>query len=140
MNGVIGNLCLRLLVLVLLALMAAPVTACTPQVRYMEPARLAALIAQDKAGSTFNLVDLRNRQAYRTLHIPGALNIPYEALASDRTLYYDSLPVVFYDHGEPDVRRLKEGLGSRLPGNVVVLSGGFRRWLKNGLPVRKGGT
>jgi rhodanese-related sulfurtransferase len=111
---------------------------CGPEQRAVTPEALAGMIEQGKAGATFHLVDLRDEHAFATLRVPGAINVPYERLAADRTLFIDGRPVIFYDDHAPDVKALRKHLGARLPANVVVLDGGFRGWLAARLPVEKG--
>lgn len=120
------------------ALIAALLFACAPDARPIAPEDLADYLEEGKAGRVFNLVDLRSEEDYSGLHLPGAINIPYERLAADRLLFLDGLPVIFYDETEPDLARLKKAVGTRLPRNVVVLEGGFRGWLAARLPVTKG--
>jgi rhodanese-related sulfurtransferase len=120
------------------ALLAALLSACSPEARTIAPEDLVEYVEKGKVGRIFNLVDLRPEEAYSGLHLPGAINIPYERLATDRLLFLDGLPVIFYDEAEPDMARLKAAVGARLPRNVVVLEGGFRGWLAARLPVTKG--
>jgi rhodanese-related sulfurtransferase len=120
------------------ALLAALLSACSPEARTIAPEDLVEYVEKGKVGRIFNLVDLRPEAAYSGLHLPGAINIPYERLATDRLLFLDGLPVIFYDEAEPDMARLKAAVGARLPRNVVVLEGGFRGWLAARLPVTKG--
>ena len=127
----------RSLAAVGLALVAA---SCAPEAQPITPEDLAAHLAEGKAGTGFNLVDLRSDVAYAGLHLPGAINIPYERLSADRLLFLDGRPVIFYDDGAPDVARLSRALGERVPTNVVVLEGGMRAWLSARLPVERGAS
>ena len=127
----------RSLAAVGLVLVAA---SCAPEAQAITPEDLAAHLAEGKAGTGFNLVDLRSDVAYAGLHLPGAVSIPYERLSADRLLFLDGRPVIFYDDGEPDVARLSRALGERLPTNVVVLEGGMQAWLTARLPVERGAS
>lgn len=120
------------------ALLAALLYACAPEAQTIAPQDLAQYLENGKAGRTFNLVDLRPQEAFAALHLPGAINVPYERLATDRLLFLDGLPVIFYDETQPDLDRLSEAVGRRLPRNVVFLEGGFRGWQAARLPVAKG--
>lgn len=120
------------------ALLAALLFACVPEAQTIAPRDLAEHIERGKAGRTFNLVDLRPQEAFSALHLPGAINVPYDRLATDRLLFLDGLPVIFYDETRPDLDRVAEAMGARLPRNVVFLEGGFRGWRAARLPVAEG--
>lgn len=120
------------------ALLAALLFACAPEAQTIAPQDLVEYLEKGKVGRTFNLVDLRPQEAFAARHLPGAINVPYERLATDRLLFLDGLPVIFYDETKPDLARLTEAVGARLPRNVVFLGGGFRGWLAARLPVAKG--
>jgi rhodanese-related sulfurtransferase len=120
------------------ALLAGLLAACSPEVRTIAPADLVEYLEDGKVGRVFNLVDVRSEADFSVHHLPGAINIPYERLAADRLLFLDGLPVIFYDEAEPDIARLKQAVGARLPRNVVVLKGGFRGWVAARLPVMSG--
>ena len=119
-------------------LLFALLLACAPEVQTITPQDLAGYLEKGKAGRTFNLVDLRAQEAFSILHLPDAINVPYDRLATDRLLFLDGLPVIFYDETRPDLDRLTEAMGARLPRNLVFLEGGFRGWHASALPVAKG--
>jgi rhodanese-related sulfurtransferase len=119
-------------------LCVAVLFACSPEAQTIAPQDLMAYLEKGKAGRTFNLVDLRSQEAFSTLHVPGAINVPYERLATDRLLFLDGLPVIFYDEAKPDLARLTKTVGNRLPQNVVFLEGGFSGWRAAHLPVANG--
>ena len=106
----------RCLSVILLALL---ISGCSPEAQTIAPQDLAEYLQRGKVGKVFNLVDLRSQEAFSNLHLPGAINIPYERLAADRLLFLDGLPVIFYDEAEPDLERLKKAIGARLPRNPV---------------------
>jgi rhodanese-related sulfurtransferase len=120
------------------ALLAALLLACAPEVQTITPQDLVEYLEEGKIGRTFNLVDLRPQETFAALHLPDAINVPYDRLATDRLLFLDGLPVIFYDETKPDLDRLTEAAGARLPKNVVFLEGGFRGWLVARLPVVEG--
>ncbi len=119
-------------------LLIALLFACAPEAQTISPQVLAEYLAKGKAGRIFNLVDLRPREAFSARHLPDAISIPYDRLATDRLLFLDGLPVIFYDETKPDLDRLTRAVGSRLPRNVVFLEGGFRGWFTARLPVAVG--
>ena len=119
-------------------LLFALLLACAPETQTIAPQDLAGYLEQGKAGRAFNLVDLRPQEAFSTLHLPDAINVPYDRLVTDRLLFLDGLPVIFYDETRPDLDRLTEAMGTRLPRNLVFLEGGFRGWRAAALPVAKG--
>ncbi|MHC4294813.1 MAG: rhodanese-like domain-containing protein [Planctomycetota bacterium] len=119
-------------------LLFALLLACAPETQMIAPQDLAGYLEQGKAGRAFNLVDLRPQEAFSILHLPDAINVPYDRLVTDRLLFLDGLPVIFYDETRPDLDRLTEAMGTRLPRNLVFLEGGFRGWRAAALPVAKG--
>ena len=120
------------------ALSVALLVACSPEAQTIAPEDLVEYLEEGKVGRTFNLVDLRPQEAFAALHLPGAINVPYERLGTDRLLFLDGLPVIFYDETRPDLARLTEAVGTRLPRNVVFLEGGFSGWRAAHLPVTNG--
>ena len=120
------------------ALCIALLFACSPEAQTIAPQDLMEYLEKGKAGRAFNLVDLRSQEAFSTLHVTGAINVPYERLATDRLLFLDGLPVIFYDETKPDLARLTKAVGARLPRNVVFLEGGFSGWRAAHLPVANG--
>jgi rhodanese-related sulfurtransferase len=109
---------------------------CGPDVRTISVENLATHMAEGKAGQVFHLVDLRPAADFARGHLPGARSVPYALLAIDLDLFTDGQPVIFYDDSEPDVQRIGNALGSRLPPNVVVLEGGYRAWIGSGQPLK----
>ena len=123
---------------VCIAICTALLFACSPEAQTIAPEDLNTYLEEGKAGRAFNLVDLRPQEDYAQLHVPGAINVPYERLGTDRLLFLDGLPVIFYDETRPDLERLTKAAGGRLPRNVVYLEGGFRGWRAARFPVSNG--
>jgi rhodanese-related sulfurtransferase len=88
------------------------------------------------------LIDLRDGASAKAAHIPGAVSIPGDQLASlkDRFPAIKQAPVVLYgdDTGKGlEYFSLVRGWGYT---NTTVLKGGFGGWQKAGLPVASGDT
>ncbi|MHC4106763.1 MAG: rhodanese-like domain-containing protein [Planctomycetota bacterium] len=87
--------------------------------------------------STGAWVDPRRETVFRTGHIPGAINIPFQNLEAQRYRLegYGVLVVYGRDFRDP----LAEGMSKRLIelgfGNVRTLRGGLRAWTDAGNPV-----
>lgn len=121
-------------------LLAAMLAGCAPGVQTIDPEVLAGYIAEGKAGTVFALVDLRDAESFRRSHLPGARNIPYDALEDNEALFRDGRPVIFYDEGKPNAASIANALGGRVPDHIVVLAGGFVAWRAAGRPIAEGNS
>lgn len=88
------------------------------------------------------LIDVRDAASASAGHIPGAVSIPGEQLASykERFPTIKSAPVVLYGTNEEQAKQyfsLVRGWGYK---NTTILSDGFSGWKNAGLPVESGKT
>lgn len=103
------------------------------QIAFMSIAEVAAR-ASDR---DLTVLDVRESEAYRAAHIPGALHIPrgqlelrVDAVLPDPTRRI----VVYCEYGK--ISTLAAAMLRRLGfGRAVALDGGFRQWREGGLPV-----
>lgn len=105
------------------------------------------LHAEQLAGKSPTLVDVRTAAEYRAGHIPGAQLIPGEelspasiekhlgrnALRRDKTLYITC-------QAGPRAARAAETLRQSGYTNVALVEGGTQRWEQAGLPLRRCGS
>ncbi len=143
------------MVAVLVLVLAAPAWAAKGYARpelLMETDELAKIVSQ----SNVRLVDAVDPGTYNRAHIPGAVNIFYQLLATLKTRKENGYPaspkdaekifgeagidnntlVVVYDGGEgPIASAVWFALDFFGHKNVKVLNGGFRKWVKEGRPV-----
>lgn len=85
------------------------------------------------------VVDVREAMVFQRAHIPGAKNVPLEALeAALPSLAAERRPVVLYDRANgDDVRKAFELLGQAgLP--AARLKGGFLGWEGEGFDIERG--
>lgn len=144
-----------ILAMVLVLVLAAPAWAGKGYTRpelLIETDELAKIVNQ----SNVRLVDAVDPGTYNRAHIPGAVNIFYQLLATLKTRKENGYPaspqdaekifgtagidnntlVVVYDGGEgPLASAVWFALDFFGHKNVKVLNGGFRKWMKEGRPV-----
>jgi rhodanese-related sulfurtransferase len=96
-----------------------------------------ALILLQKAGSVF--VDVRSGTSFRSGHIKGAVNIPFEELVSSKNDRFAQLAkspnVVVYCDGTScgTAYRAAHKLQPLVP-SVLIYAGGWQQWKSLGLP------
>jgi len=84
-------------------------------------------------------VDVRDERSFGRFHIPGAINVPLEAVV-DRVAELaptDGRLRVLYSRTEDEAKRLAEELGKQGV-EVGYLAGGFLHWEADGLEVERG--
>jgi len=88
-------------------------------------------------------IDARDKWDFTEAHIPGSINIPeydYEpgnpiSNTIDKNLRY----VIYCDGNDCDVSiRLANKLKKSNFSNMLIYSGGWQAWIKNGYPIEKG--
>lgn len=143
------------MVAVLVLVLAAPAWAAKGYARpelLIETDELAKIVSQ----SNVRLVDAVDAGTYKRAHIPGAVNIFYQLLATLKTRKENGFPVspqdaekifgeagidnntlvVVYDGGEgPFASAVWFALDFFGHKNVKLLNGGFRKWVKEGRAV-----
>jgi rhodanese-related sulfurtransferase len=91
-----------------------------------------------------HLVDARLTRQFEEGHIPGALSIPFEEMASGYPAALDTLPVegptvVYCDGGDCDASRNVASLLLELGyQNVTIFERGMESWTRAGFPVESG--
>jgi rhodanese-related sulfurtransferase len=90
-----------------------------------------AVLYKLKRNQKFTLVDVRRRQDFERLHIPGAINIPPYAIKTKT--YLKSAPVVLVNEGFRYAELENECLRLAERGfHVSILDGGLPAWKRNG--------
>lgn len=97
---------------------------------YCTPDQVARIVVTED--STVQLVDLRTADEFKSLSIPGAINIPYnEMLSRDLESYLDrDVKNIFYANGDYLANYalvLARGLGFK---NNMVMKGGLNEWYR----------
>ena len=83
--------------------------------------------------STVQIIDVRSPEQFKTLNIPGSINIPLNDLANplwDATLNQKKIKTIFYGNGDQTANYawvIASGLG--YPNNFVM-KGGLNEWFK----------
>ena len=92
------------------------------------------------------IVDARDPAEYAEGHIPGAVNLPYEQVATDpeRLENFDAKgkPIIIYCGGGTCEMSMNLGFSLVMVGKkkVLVYMGGWPEWVTSGYPVAKGAT
>jgi rhodanese-related sulfurtransferase len=107
--------------------------------RLIAPQDLASRL---EAGEALILVDLRDPEAYREGHLPGALSVP-SGISVERWIPQrvgTGLGAVLYDAGGEDHSAAHEAshLGHLWYQGLLVLKGGVEAWREAGLPLEEG--
>jgi rhodanese-related sulfurtransferase len=91
-----------------------------------------------KMKSGINLVDVRNREAYNKLRIPGSINVPFYAVKTKSFLKAGESVLINEGYAYSDLE--STCLSLRKSGfKVWILAGGLNAWVKSGLPLEGGG-
>lgn len=105
------------------------------QIDGVEPISIVGL-ASGHAGDGFQLLDVRPRQGYETGHIPGAVHIPIEELASRVAELDADIPVIVYGRGSYCILAARAAAFLRENGiQARRLEGGPLEWRAAGLPL-----
>jgi rhodanese-related sulfurtransferase len=81
--------------------------------------------------STVHIIDLRSPEEFRTLNIPGSVNVPYnEFLDNDRGVFLskEKTRIIFYSNGDFDSNyalSISRGMNHK---NTYVMKGGLNEW------------
>lgn len=86
------------------------------------------------------LVDVRTPAEYETAHIPGAYNIPLDALGAHLDAIRNTVadPIVLVCRSGQRSRQAEQMLEAAGLGTCLVLDGGLDAWAASGLPVERG--
>ena len=89
-----------------------------------------------------DLIDIRSKKAFSTMHIPGARSLPFAELAVSKGFrryrpINESVYIVGDDQGKASLAAgILRACGYR---NAAVVEGGMKAWLERGLPIRRAG-
>lgn len=86
------------------------------------------------------LLDVRTPAEYETAHVPGAYNIPLDALGAHLDGIRNTVadPIVLVCRSGQRSRQAEQMLGAAGLDTCVVLEGGLDGWAASGLPVQRG--
>jgi rhodanese-related sulfurtransferase len=89
------------------------------------------VVSEDK---TVQIIDLRTPEEFRSMNIPGSINIPYNNLFDNdpgRFLNNGNIKTIFYSNGDFDSNyafTLAKGLNFK---NIYVMKGGLNEWFNS---------
>lgn len=102
----------------------------------LSPPALATLL---EARPDVRLLDVRTPGEYAAIHIPGAYNVPLDALAEHgREIRSVDAPVVLVCRSGQRARKAEATLSAGGMQQLHVLDGGMQAWEAAGLPVLRG--
>lgn len=89
-----------------------------------------------------DLIDIRSKKEFSSMHIPGARSLPFADLAVSKGFrryrpINESVYIVGDDQGKASLAAgILRACGYR---NATVVDGGMKVWLEQGLPIRRAG-
>lgn len=103
----------------------------------LTPAAVAALLRDQSAT---RLLDVRTAGEFAAAHIPGAYNVPLDALAEHSREIHSvtGAPVVLVCQSGQRARKADDSLRSLGMPNLYILDGGVNAWTAAGLEVTRG--
>jgi len=99
------------------------------------------LLAARKSGEKVLVLDVRTPEEYESGHVPGAVNIPHDELASrvaevkDEVKKKDASEVVVYCEAGRRAGMAEETLRENGVENVKLLEGHMKQWRSDGRPT-----
>jgi phage shock protein E len=112
---------------------AAQQAAAAPQVAQVSPAALVEM--QAKEDSRLLLLDVRTPEEFAAGHVPGAVNIPYDQLATRLGEIPRGDEVVLYCHSGRRAGLAVEVLAANGYTRLAHLQGDMQGWQSSGRPV-----
>lgn len=120
----------------MLALLASPVAWAEADVPAQAPSiGPLELDARREAGTAPVVIDVRTPEEFAQGHIPGALNIPFDAIAERISSVDAPNGVALYCMVGPRARKGEASLIAAGHASVYHLEGGLAAWQAAGLPV-----
>lgn len=109
----------------------------TETTRLLSPADVAA---RPRGERPVRLLDVRTPGEYAAVHIPGAYNVPLDALGAHARAIRDAVaaPVILVCQSGQRARRAEATLRAAGLDDLHVLDGGVNAWVAAGLPVERG--
>jgi rhodanese-related sulfurtransferase len=136
MQFVLHNWYLFLALIVVLALLAAPIVMQQIYgIKSLAPARCVLLINRESAV----VVDVSEVGEYNAGHIPNALNVPIAGFSQGAATLdkYKERPVIVVSRNNQRALKAATALRKRGFASVSLLAGGFAAWEKENLPLEK---
>jgi rhodanese-related sulfurtransferase len=115
---------------------SAPAVAASASPPLISPQAL--LERQAKKDQSLFVLDVRTPQEYAAGHVPGAVNVPYDQVASQLTEIPKDKEVVLYCKSGRRAGLAAEVLEANGYTKLVHLQGDMQAWLKDGRPVEIG--
>ncbi|CAN5640509.1 rhodanese-like domain-containing protein [soil metagenome] len=100
---------------------------------------ITEMLARQKTGEAFTLVDVREESEYAAGHVPGAIHIGKGVIERDieKKVPDAATPLVLYCGGGYRSALAADTLQTMGYTNVISMDGGWRDWMGQGLPVEK---
>jgi phage shock protein E len=98
----------------------------------------ALLERQSQHDASLFVLDVRTPEEYAAGHVPGAVNIPYDQIASQLAAIPKDKDVVLYCHSGRRAGLAAEVLEANGYTKLEHLQGDMQAWLKDGRPVDGG--
>ena len=124
----------RILAFLLASLASAGAAAADP---VLLPVAQEALLERQKAGDDIYVLDVRSPEEYASGHVPGAVNIPYDQMASRVAEVPKDKDVVLYCRTGRRAAIAAEVLAGHGYERLQHLEGDIVAWVEKGRPVQK---
>lgn len=101
--------------------------------------QVADVVARQRAGEKFTLIDVREESEYAAGHAAGAIHIGKGVIERDieRLVPDPATPLVLYCGGGYRSALAADALQKMGYANVVSMDGGWRAWTQAGLPTER---
>ena len=117
---------------------AAPPASASASIPLISPQAL--LERQARGDASLFVLDVRTPKEYAAGHVPGAVNVPYDEVASHLAEIPKDKDVVLYCQSGRRAGLAAEVLGANGYTKLEHLQGDMQAWLKDGRPVEGGGA
>lgn len=115
---------------------AAAVQPATPPVHLVQVSQDALVKMQADRGSQVFILDVRKPKEFAEGHVPGAVNIPYDQVASRLGEIPKDDEIILYCHSGRRAGLAAETLAANGYTKLAHLEGDMRGWQKAGRPVQ----
>jgi len=107
-------------------------------IRYVDADEAFILVQDNQYSPTFNIIDFRTSEEFRSGHIPGAKNIDYYSKdLREQLIALDTSHSYFvYCKTSNRSERAVDVVKDRAFQDIIILKGGLNSWVQRGYPIQ----